>query len=96
MHAMFDCCKIKELLNKGAKLVDVRTYYEYSQGALENALNMPINSFQYAAEELDRDRPILLYCRSGHRSEMAKQYLQSLGFPEVYNIGGYNQLSRCG
>ena len=95
MHAMFDCCKIKDLLNKGAKLVDVRTYYEFSQGALKDALNMPINSFHYAVEDLDRDDTILLYCRSGARSEMAKNYLKSHGYPNVHNIGSYSLLNNC-
>lgn len=91
----YNCDQLKNLLEKGAVLIDVRTHFEFTQGALQGAHNMPLEQFQYHAESIDRDRPVLLYCRSGQRSEMAKRYLQTLGFPDVHNIGGYSQLATC-
>ena len=95
MFGSYDCQLLKKLLAEGGKLIDVRSHFEYTQGALQGALNMPLEQFQYHAESIDKSKPVLLYCRSGQRSEMAKRYLQSIGFPNVHNIGGYQQLAGC-
>lgn len=95
MIGSYDCPSLRKLLEQGGKLVDVRSHFEYTQGALQGALNMPLEQFQYHADKIDKDKPVLLYCRSGQRSEMAKRYLQSLGFANVHNIGSYQQLVHC-
>jgi len=95
MFGSYDCTTLKNLLEQGGRLIDVRSHFEYTQGALKGALNMPLEQFQYHVENIEKDKPVLLYCRSGQRSEMAKRYLQSLGFADVHNIGGYQQLAGC-
>jgi phage shock protein E len=89
------CEEIKNLIRVGGQLIDVRSSVEFSQGALNGALNMPIESFQYFAESIDQAKPVLLYCRSGQRSGAAKQFLETLGFDRVFNIGGYQRYASC-
>jgi phage shock protein E len=95
MFGSYDCAFLKNMLKQGGLLIDVRSGYEFAQGALDGAKNMPLESFQHLSEDIVKEKPVLLYCRSGQRSEMAKRYLQSLGFPDVHNIGGYQQLANC-
>lgn len=74
-------------------LLDVRTPEEYSQGHLQNSLN--INwfdaSFAQQLEVIDKDETIYVYCKVGGRSAKAQQKLQSLGYKNVVNLeGGYD------
>ena len=73
-----------------AILVDVRTHDEYSSGYIENSLNIDYLSidFNQNVEELDKNTPIVLYCRSGKRSSRSANILSKLGFKEVYNLHG--------
>ena len=89
------CEEIKNLITIGGQLIDVRSTVEYSQGALDGAVNMPLESFQYHTESIDKTKPVLLYCRSGMRSGAAKQFLETLGFDSVFNIGGYQKYATC-
>lgn len=90
------CCNaVQKILSEGGQLVDVRSPVEFNQGALSGAINMPIESFQYLKDNIKTDKPVLLYCHSGARSEMAKRYLEQLGFDQVHNIGGYRQFAGC-
>ncbi len=95
MFSSYDCGSVKKLLNEGGILIDVRSAVEFSQGALKGALNMPLDAFQHLIKEIDNSKPVLLYCRSGQRSEMAKRYLQQIGYDDVHNIGSYTQLAFC-
>ena len=81
----------------GALLVDVRTQQEFDQGHLEGALLIPHTEIASRASELgsDKDRAIVLYCRSGSRSSQAKQALEKLGYTNVMNAGGYESMKRA-
>lgn len=79
------------LLNKeNIQLVDVRTEGEYQSGHLENAVMIDFKSsdFETNTSQLDKSKPVLLYCASGIRSAKAAQKLLSLGFGEVYDMKG--------
>ena len=73
-----------------AVLVDVRTHDEYNSGYIENSLNIDYlsNDFSENVEKLDKNIPIVLYCRSGKRSSMSANKLSELGFKEIYNLEG--------
>ena len=77
----------RHLLNEGALLVDVRGPDEFDRDHLEGALNLPLEEIQSCAGKL-RGRTVLLYCRSGGRSQLAAKQLRKLGFSEVYDLGG--------
>lgn len=91
----YTCSFLKEQLGEGGQLIDVRSQIEFSQGALDGAVNMPIDTFQHLTDEIDQTKPILLYCRTGARSGMVKRYLEQLGFEKVHNIGGIQQFVTC-
>ena len=73
-----------------AVLVDVRTEDEYNSGYIESSLNIDYfsNEFSVNADKLDKNTPIILYCRSGNRSSMSANKISKLGFKEIYNLEG--------
>lgn len=95
---MFDelsCKEIKELMSTGGQLIDVRSTVEFAQGALEGAKNIPIDTIHYALNSIDKDKPVILYCRTGKRSGMVKGLFDQLGFDQVHNIGSYQNYVGC-
>ena len=76
-----------ELIAAGVELIDVRRPYEFESGHLPGARNIEMNDLTAAAEELNRDRPVLFYCRSGNRSSMAVAAFAEAGF-DAHNIAG--------
>ncbi len=95
MIQKYDCSFLQEKLGEGGQLIDVRSAVEFSQGSLTGAVNMPLESFQILKDTIDATKPVLLYCRTGARSGMVKNYLDQLGFNQVHNIGGIRQYSNC-
>ena len=71
-------------------LLDVRTEEEFQEMHIPGALLIPLQELQVRAlaELLDKDTPILVYCRSGRRSAEAAQLLMELGYLDVFDIGG--------
>ncbi len=79
-------------LEKGYTLVDVRTPEEFSQGAIAGAKNISVTSFNFPLEitKLDKEKPVLIYCKSGSRSARAAVAMKALGFDQIYELkGGY-------
>lgn len=77
---------------KTAQLIDVRTPEEYKDGFIEGATNMNFydSDFQDKLNTLDKNKPVLVYCKSGGRSAKTCKKLQNAGFKEVYDLkGGY-------
>jgi phage shock protein E len=72
-------------------VIDVRTPQEYSGGHVEGALNLPHDTIaeHIAAAVPDKDTPVILYCHSGRRAEIALKTLKDLGYSQVENYGGY-------
>lgn len=75
---------------EGAQLVDVRTPGEYTQGFIENSVNMDYNSgnFSSLSSKLDKNQPVFIYCLSGGRSGSAADELRESGFKTVYELDG--------
>ena len=89
---------VSKLLSDGALLIDVRTKSEFDSGHLEGALHQPYQDILKLPklEEVDKDKPIVVYCRSGRRSGFAYDTLKEAGFKNVYNGGGYESLKKSG
>lgn len=70
----------REMLDKGAQLVDVRVDHEWETGHLPGAVHIPLAELPARVGEVDKDRPVILYCRGGNRSTMATVALTEAGF----------------
>ncbi len=71
-------------------ILDVREEEEYITGHADGAVLFPVDSIsEKTAEEIipSKATPLLVYCRSGARSEMAVQQLSRLGYTRIYNVG---------
>jgi len=75
-------------------LIDVRTAEEFAAGALPNAERMGHEQIasQISALAPDKDTPIVLYCQSGRRSGIAEESLRAMGYSNLINAGGYEEL----
>jgi rhodanese-related sulfurtransferase/rubrerythrin len=69
-------------------LLDVRQPWEYEEDHLPGAKLVPLGDLKDALEELDKDKPTLVYCAVGGRSRVAAQLMSGMGFQEVYNLAG--------
>lgn len=76
--------------DSSVQILDVRTPKEFSGGHLENALNVDWmgRHFDEGISQLDKERPVYIYCLSGGRSSEAARKLRSIGFKEVYDMKG--------
>ena len=69
-------------------LIDIRTPGEVAQGAIPNAVHLPMHLLPLRLHDLPRDKDVVLYCRSGARSYHACSYLSQQGFDNVLNLSG--------
>lgn len=80
----------KELIKKGAIIVDVRSNGEFAGGHINGSINIPVDQLVNNLNKLkDKNKPIITCCASGMRSASAKNILLSKGYTEVYNGGGW-------
>ncbi|MDU1538383.1 rhodanese-like domain-containing protein [Paraclostridium tenue] len=79
----------EDLLASGDDIVvvDVRSKDEYDMGHIDRAMHIDYNEFNDNLSKLDdyKDKTVLLYCRTGNRSEKAAKILEKNGFKKVYN-----------
>ncbi len=79
---------VRRLVEENAFIVDVREQDEYKAGHLVNAVNIPMSEFRNRLDEIPKDKPVYLHCRSSQRSYNVIRALQTLGYDNVYNISG--------
>lgn len=72
----------------GALIVDVRTEAEMAAGMIPGAVAIPLHLLPLRANELPKDREIVLYCRSGARSAQGVAFLKAQGFGKAVNLAG--------
>lgn len=74
---------------ENAILIDVRTPEEYKRKHIEGAMNIPTYEINNIKDEImDKNTVILLYCKTGKRSKMAKEILMQNGYRNVYTFDG--------
>jgi len=78
------------LMKKNYLVVDVRTPEEFAQGALPNAVNISVSALDFPIKinRLQKDQPILIYCKSGGRSAQAAVVMKAFGFSKIYELEG--------
>lgn len=83
-----------KLIKEGALVVDVRTKSEYGSGHIDGSKNIPLDKISTEIKTLKQlNRPIVIVCRSGTRSGLAKSILTSAGL-EAYNGGAWTNLKK--
>ena len=81
--------KLKELLNNGALLLDVRTRNEFASGHAKDSKNIPLDELSSSLEQLDKEQDIVVVCASGVRSSQAVSIMKKSGFTNCYNGGSW-------
>jgi phage shock protein E len=85
---------VRQKLVSGARVVDVRTPGEFASGAYPKAKNIPLDRLDARMDELDKRKPLVLYCASGSRSAQAARLLKRAGFADVVSAGGLADMPR--
>ena len=80
--------EVRGLVESGAYIIDVREPKEYAAGHLKGAVNIPLSQFRDRIEEVPKDRPVYLHCRSSQRSYYALCELRGRGWRNMVNISG--------
>ncbi|AMA62591.1 pyridine nucleotide-disulfide oxidoreductase family protein [Kurthia sp. 11kri321] len=80
--------EVRDLYEQGAFFLDVREKNEVENGQIKGALNVPLSELRERMNEIPKDRPIYVHCRSAQRSYNAVMALQNSGFTQVYNVSG--------
>jgi rhodanese-related sulfurtransferase len=81
--------RLAEMLEGGdVDLIDVRRQHEWEAGRIPGARRVEVNELPEEASSLDRDKPVVLYCRSGSRSQLAADGLRAGGFDAQALEGG--------
>jgi rhodanese-related sulfurtransferase len=70
----------RKLIDEGAQVVDVRADHEWEAGRIAGATHVPLPELPQRLEEIDKDRPVVVYCRGGNRSTMATDALAEAGY----------------
>ena len=86
------CSEAKKLQNEGAILIDVREIDEYNENHLEGAINI---SYTVIGDKIsnyvtDLNSKIIVYCKSGGRSNKAANTLKEKGYKNIYDLGSIN------
>jgi rhodanese-related sulfurtransferase len=70
----------QKLIEGGAQVIDVRADHEWEAGRIAGATHLPLDELAERAAEIDKERPVVLYCRGGNRSTMATAALAEAGY----------------
>jgi rhodanese-related sulfurtransferase len=80
--------QVAELIARGEmQLIDVRQLQEYQAGRIAGARLIELGALAQESHTIDRDRPVVFYCRSGARSAMARDAFRVAGY-DAYNMTG--------
>lgn len=90
-------CEQKDVVLKeeNAVIIDVRTKEEYKEFHMKDAINIPYENIVETIKtkkEINEDTPIIVYCKSGARSNQAYNSLKQAGYKNVYDLGA---ISKC-
>ena len=92
MYEQITAEEAKKIMDSGEEhiILDTREQDEYDNGHIAGAILIPYTEIENKAEEMlpDKDKLILVYCRSGRRSKIAAESLSKLGYTNVKEFGG--------
>ena len=92
MYEQITAEEAKKIMDSGEEhiILDTREQDEFDEGHIPGAILIPYTEIENKAEEMlpDKDKLILVYCRSGRRSKIAAESLAKLGYTNVKEFGG--------
>ncbi len=92
MYEIITAEEAKKIMDSGEEhiILDVREQDEFDAGHISGAILIPYTEIENKAEEMlpDKDKQILVYCRSGRRSKIAAESLAKLGYTNIKEFGG--------
>ena len=82
--------QLKSMLDRHEQLtvLDTRGQEEWESGHIEGALHIYVGHLEQRLSEVPRDKPVAVYCKTGHRAGLSASILLRAGFPRVYNVPG--------
>ncbi|HVC08245.1 MAG TPA: rhodanese-like domain-containing protein [Solirubrobacterales bacterium] len=86
----------RQLLAGGAQLVDVRVEHEWQAGRIGGAAHIELGELSARAGEIERGRPVVVYCRGDNRSDMAAAALEADGYEVAVLAGGIGAWAEAG
>ena len=92
MYEQISVEEAKKIMDSGEEyiILDTREQYEFDEGHIPGAILIPYTEIENKVKEIipDKDKLILVYCRSGRRSKLASESLAKLGYTNVKEFGG--------
>ncbi len=88
--------KAREMIREGAVIIDVRSEEEYGSSNLASAVNIPLSEISSRITDAvpDKEKVVMLHCRSGSRSLVGKRALKQMGYGNVYNLGSFRRAKK--
>ena len=81
--------QLKNMVSKGAILIDVRSPQEFKEGHLPGAINIPEYEIRKVKNEMPKlNQQIVVYCQYGGRSKNAYNMMKKMGYTNVYSLKG--------
>ncbi|MBO0428825.1 FAD-dependent oxidoreductase [Vagococcus fluvialis] len=80
--------EIRELQESGAFIIDAREAWEFEEGHIKGAINIPFSEFRNRLDEIPKDEPVYVHCLSSQRSYNMVKALNMRGFDNAYNLMG--------
>jgi len=80
--------RVRELVEANQTIIDVREIGEFKRGHIIGAINIPLSELRNRIDEIPKNKPVYLHCRTGQRSYNATLALQNMGYDNVINITG--------
>jgi NADPH-dependent 2,4-dienoyl-CoA reductase/sulfur reductase-like enzyme/rhodanese-related sulfurtransferase len=87
--------RVKQAVEEGAYLLDVRSPDEFKEGTIIGALNIPVDTLRHNISNLPKDRTILIFCKVGLRGYIASRILAAHGFTNCVNLSGGYETYNC-
>lgn len=86
----------REMLQRGAEIIDVRGEAEFRAGHIPGAINIPLGELRTSIRRFvpDPTTPLLLHCLSGGRSAIGRRILRSQGYPNAHNLGSFSRAAK--
>lgn len=80
--------EVRDLVESKAFIIDTRERFEYEEGHIHGAVNIPLSEFRDRLDEIPKDRPVYVHCLSSQRSYFMVRELNLRGWKNVVNISG--------